>query len=219
MLGVTRAIWEGAASVSGTIGRRPVSGMARLELQGYGCVFDLRTLQQDLTERIDRRIAEYLPRTIDETHVRTYVGDSPWAHEVPAFTAVLSRPVWDLLGRGGKHWRPIFGLLLLEALGVRSRPFELLVSILSELTHTGALIIDDIEDRADARRGAESIHVRYGLDVAINAANTLYSFRTSCCAGTRASRSRSGWTCTGSSASSVSARISARARTSTGRGC
>ena len=174
VLGVTRAIWEGAATVSGTIRRQPVSGTARLELQGYGCVFDLRTLERDLTERIDGRIAEFFPRVIDEARVRSYVGDSPWTHEVPAFTAVLSKPVWDLLGRGGRHWRPIFGLLMLEALGVRSRPFELLVSVLSELTHTGALIIDDIEDRAGARRGAESIHLRYGLDVAINAANTLY---------------------------------------------
>jgi geranylgeranyl diphosphate synthase type I len=151
-----------------------VSGAARVELQGYGCVFDLRALQQALTDRIDRRIAEYFPRTMDEAHLRAYVGDPLWTHEMPAFTAVLSRPVWDLLERGGKHWRPIFGLLMLEALGVRSRPFELLVSVLSELMHTGALIIDDIEDSARARRGAQSIHRRYGLDVAINAANTLY---------------------------------------------
>ena len=82
--------------------------------------------------------------------------------------------MWDLLDRRGKRWRPVFGLLLLEALGTPSLPYEDLQCVTAELLHTGSLIIDDIEDASLLRRGEECIHLRYGESVAINAANTLY---------------------------------------------
>jgi geranylgeranyl pyrophosphate synthase len=91
---------------------------------------------------------------------------------------MLSEPVWDLLSREGKSWRPLFALHLLHALGTNPGPYEALVGILSELSHTGALMIDDIEDDSSIRRGRECIHLRYGLDVTINAANTLYFLPT-----------------------------------------
>ena len=86
----------------------------------------------------------------------------------------FSRPMWDLLDRKGKRWRPIFGVLMLEALGADPTPHEALLSVVAEMSHTGALIIDDIEDGSGTRRGDTCIHLRYGLDVAINAANTAY---------------------------------------------
>ena len=174
VLGVGRAIWEGAGRVSGHLDGQPVVGRGRFELHGRGYVFDLGRHIQGLAKRVERRIAEYLPRTMDEARLRTYVGKPKWKHDTEAYTAVLSRPVWDLMDRGGKHWRPIFGLLMLESLGVPSQRYELLVSVVSELPHTGALIIDDIEDQARLRRGSPCIHLRYGMDVAINAANTVY---------------------------------------------
>lgn len=45
---------------------------------------------------------------------------------------------------------------------------------ITELNHAGSLIIDDIEDNSLIRRGEDCIHIRYGSDLAINAANTLY---------------------------------------------
>jgi geranylgeranyl pyrophosphate synthase len=49
-----------------------------------------------------------------------------------------------------------------------------MVAVTAELCHTGALIVDDIEDGSATRRGDEAIHLRYGTEIAINAANTLY---------------------------------------------
>lgn len=63
---------------------------------------------------------------------------------------------------------------MLDALGVPREPYELLFSFMAELPHGGSLVIDDIEDNARVRRGQECIHLRYGLDVAINAGNTAY---------------------------------------------
>ena len=45
---------------------------------------------------------------------------------------------------------------------------------MAELSHSGSLIIDDIQDGSLLRRGDQCIHLRYGEDVAISAANTLY---------------------------------------------
>jgi geranylgeranyl pyrophosphate synthase len=49
-----------------------------------------------------------------------------------------------------------------------------IVFVLPELLHNASLIIDDIQDDSPLRRGHPAIHCRYGLDVAISAANTAY---------------------------------------------
>ena len=38
----------------------------------------------------------------------------------------------------------------------------------------GGIIIDDIEDQSELRRGQPCLHLRYGVDVALNAGNLLY---------------------------------------------
>jgi len=43
-----------------------------------------------------------------------------------------------------------------------------------ETLHAGSLIVDDIEDGSQMRRGQISIHCSYGLPVALNAANWMY---------------------------------------------
>jgi geranylgeranyl pyrophosphate synthase len=43
-----------------------------------------------------------------------------------------------------------------------------------ELVHAGSLVVDDIEDGSDVRRGLPALHVRYGLSIALNAGNWLY---------------------------------------------
>lgn len=174
VFGFIRAIWEGAGRVTGTLGGRPVAGRARLELHGYGYVHDFKVYQRRWTGQVDRIIREFLPETLDEKQLAAYAGPPRWRYDGEAHTRMLSAPVWDLLSRGGKHWRPIFGRLMLEALGVDPLPFATMLSVIPELVHTGSLIIDDIEDGSPTRRGDDTIHVRYGLPTAINAANMLY---------------------------------------------
>lgn len=127
-----------------------------------------------LVTRIDRHIELFLPRVLDERHVEHYIGPPRGRHAPQAHTAMMARPIWDLISRKGKRWRPGFCGLLLEALGTSSVGYEDLLFVLPELLHTAALIVDDIEDASPIRRGDESIHLRYGIDVALNAANTVY---------------------------------------------
>ncbi len=172
--GTMRAVWEGAGRVHGTIRKRNVGGCARGEFHGYGYVFDHEDFVGKLASRIDRHLEAFLPRTFDAKRVESFVGPAHWRHDIAAYTDMLSKPVWDLIDRSGKRWRPIFGILMLEAMGVSSRPFEALISCMLEFIHAGALIIDDIEDESVLRRGQPCLHLKYGTDVALNAGNTLY---------------------------------------------
>jgi len=174
VLGIARAVWEGAGTVDGTIRRLPVHGVGRLELWGQGYIFDMGRDLKQMSARIARSIASYFPRTLDSARLRHYTSERRMVNRPETYSDMLSQPLWDLIDRSGKRWRPIFGLLLLDALGVAPKPYEQMISVVGELPHTGSLIVDDIEDRSRTRRGQPSIHLRYGTDVAINAANTAY---------------------------------------------
>jgi geranylgeranyl pyrophosphate synthase len=64
-------------------------------------------------------------------------------------------------------------LLICEALG---RNFEDFIdfAIIPEVIHNGTLMIDDIEDTSEYRRGKPCTYKIYGLDIAINAGNAMY---------------------------------------------
>jgi geranylgeranyl pyrophosphate synthase len=175
VLGFMRAVWEGAAMASGTVEGRPFSGRSRLELQGYGYIFDFREYLGPYIGRIHDSIGTFFPAIINAEKYQELVGVPHWRHEPAACNETIAKPFWDLMSRKKKYWRPVFGMLLLESLGINMDQYRMLISVVPELTHTGTLIIDDIEDGATTRRGDACIHDRYGLDVAINAANTLYN--------------------------------------------
>ncbi len=174
VLGITRNIWEGAGNISGVINGKVVSGTARLELNGYGYVFDVSEVMNAFSQRVSSHIKEFFPENPDEKFFCKHTGIQPEKGNVETIRKILSEPIWDMLNRGGKFWRPIFGILLLESLSLDSKKYEDLMSVTSELAHLASLIIDDIEDNAQTRRNDKCIHLKYGTDVAINAANTLY---------------------------------------------
>lgn len=174
VFGMMRSVWEGAGKITGTIDGKKVCGFGRGEFQGYGYIFKFADILKDMKSRINSHLEDFFPKIMDCSSIENHIGPPKWQYTPHAYTKMLSEPIWDLISREGKSWRPVFALLLLHALGTDPAPYEALVDILSELFHTGSLIIDDIEDASHVRRGKESIHLRYGQDVAINAANTIY---------------------------------------------
>ncbi|MDD1681761.1 MAG: polyprenyl synthetase family protein [Methanoregula sp.] len=174
VLGFMRAVWEGAATCSGDIRGQPFNGTARLELHGYGYVFDFRHYIDGHIERIRRNIDEFMPQDFGAEQLGKFFRVPGGIRDTGALHDTIIRPCRDLISREKKYWRPVFALLLLETLGIQSEKYQQLLSVIPELTHTGTLIIDDIEDNAEMRRGDLCIHRKYGTDIAINAANTLY---------------------------------------------
>ncbi|MFB6268312.1 MAG: polyprenyl synthetase family protein [Halobacterium sp.] len=123
--------------------------------------------------RVDEEIARLLPRTLSGGDLADRFGSPRYEYDDDALTHSLAEPVWDLLDRGGKRWRPVLFLLAAEGLG--GDPEELLpYAVIPEVLHTGTIIVDDVEDGATLRRGGPAIHREYGTDVALNAGNALY---------------------------------------------
>jgi geranylgeranyl diphosphate synthase type I len=100
--------------------------------------------------------------------------DLRWKLDLDALDGALAVPVWDLLDRGGKRWRPFLMRVCCEVVGGKvDGVFEGLMGAV-ELIHNGTLMVDDIEDSSELRRGRSCVHRIYGEDVAINAGNGLY---------------------------------------------
>lgn len=176
LIGLDGGLWEGSGSISGRLGDIDVSGRGQLELCGYGFITDISDFVERFEGKIYERLEQLFPREIDEEWCTRLFGKPQPVIDYEPFTQAVSRPVWDLISRGGKHWRPIFGILIADSLGVEFTAETEKLFVMTELLHSAALIIDDIEDKSPLRRGDVSIHSRYGTDVAINAASTLYFF-------------------------------------------
>lgn len=125
--------------------------------------------------KVEEAIARSLPERVDSGWCHAVAGDLLEGVPLSSVDQIM-RPVRELLDRGGKRWRPLVCLLGCEMYGDGDRALPLCVIV--ELVHNGTLVIDDIEDGSDWRRGGSSVHLLYGEDVAINAGNLLYFLST-----------------------------------------
>ena len=122
---------------------------------------------------VDTALESLLPRSIDEEYLRTYFGPSSYCYDTDAIQHALSDPVWELLDRGGKRWRPVVCLLFIDGFG-GDPEHHVDYACIPEILHNGTIIVDDVEDGAEMRRGAPALHHVYGVDVALNAGNAMY---------------------------------------------
>jgi len=122
---------------------------------------------------IDRLIEKYMPRKYGENSLPFKINPPRYDLDLEALNKALAEPFWEFLDRGGKRWRPALFLLVYEALGGDPQEF-LDFAVIPEVIHNGTLIIDDIEDSSEFRRGKPCTYKLFGLDVAINLANLMY---------------------------------------------
>lgn len=122
---------------------------------------------------IDKAIRKYIPRKLDDKMMNTICLAPRYTYDTMSATKVLHEPIWDLLDRGGKRWRPALMLIVAEAFG-GTREALIDYAVIPEIIHNGTLMVDDIEDDSDIRRNKACIHKMYGNDVAINAGNAMY---------------------------------------------
>ncbi|MBI4018448.1 MAG: polyprenyl synthetase family protein [Candidatus Aenigmarchaeota archaeon] len=122
---------------------------------------------------IDKAMERYVPRRYGSRAMEFSFGRPRYRFSAEIADRALARPVWDLLDRGGKRWRPALFLLTCEALGGEPQQFLDFVVIV-EMLHNGSLMIDDIEDGSELRRGKPCTYRIFGTDIAINAGNFMY---------------------------------------------
>jgi geranylgeranyl diphosphate synthase type I len=123
--------------------------------------------------QVDEAIEEVLPREIDREYLEWFFGPDSYRYDSESIQRALSDPIWDLLDRGGKRWRAVVFLLLMEGFGENPEEY-LRYATIPEILHNGTIIVDDVEDGASKRRGEPALHHLYGVDVALNAGNAMY---------------------------------------------
>jgi len=122
---------------------------------------------------INSTLEKWVPREITQDNITTICGRPKYDWDIPAINNCIIDPIWDLLDRGGKRWRSTLLLLVAEALGKKVEDVIDFV-VITEIIHNGSLIVDDIEDNSDYRRGKPCLHKITGVDIAINAGNLMY---------------------------------------------
>jgi geranylgeranyl diphosphate synthase type II len=118
-----------------------------------------------------REIGSVVPETLREYAALTR---SALDRRLPSMEP--RRYLYDLVAdyprRGGKGLRPslciaasrVFGAAVEEALSV---------AVFIELLHNATLVLDDIQDESEERRGRPALHVLHGVPLALNAGTSL----------------------------------------------
>jgi geranylgeranyl diphosphate synthase, type I len=119
-------------------------------------------------EFVNLKLEGFLPKIIKEEWLKEHL---PYCENNEIANELIG-PVWNLLERGGKRWRPILMMLCCDVVGGGSKIEELIPVV--EIIHNGTLMVDDVEDNSEIRRGKACTHKIYGVDVAINTGNMMY---------------------------------------------
>jgi len=134
---------------------------------------DIERFLEEKAPLIDKAIEKYLPREFSEKSILFKVNPPKYSSNLEALNKGIAEPIWEILDRGGKRWRPALFLLICEALGKNSEDC-LDFAIIPEVVHNGTLIVDDLEDSSELRRGKPCTYKIYGVDIAVNAGNAMY---------------------------------------------
>jgi len=134
---------------------------------------DIIKFLEDKKPFIDSKIREHLPEKLDKDYLEKILGKTRYEYDLDSINKSITEPVWDILKRGGKRWRPTLFLLIAKAMDADLEKIQDFV-VIPEIIHNGTLMVDDVEDDSELRRGKPCTHKIYGTDVAINTGNFMY---------------------------------------------
>ncbi len=100
--------------------------------------------------------------------------ESQLCNEIPQEPESMYEMLREYISRGGKRIRPILTLACADAVGGKEEdamPYALAI----EIFHNFSLIHDDAEDNSPVRRGKPTLHEQYGIPIAINSGDALYT--------------------------------------------
>jgi len=174
--------WEGRVNVLGSLHGTRVTGRGWLECKGLRFA-DIGEFFEAVGKQVRRRLSALLPEQPTPRELADLVvrGDGAvpdtnrYVEGVPAQQLVhaMVEPIRSIADRGGKGWRSYAALACIDVVGGDSRRFGHWLPM-PELLHVGSLIIDDVEDASDVRRGGPACHLLHGQNRAINAGTAAY---------------------------------------------
>lgn len=174
------AFWEGSVKATGLFGNKSITGKGFVERKGF-CHRTTQTMEhffKSVSRETLKSVHKILPFNPEGEKLHEIVSHKKNVHYTEyidnvQFSKALIEPIRAVLDRGGKSWRSYAALACCDMVGGNSQRVRGWLS-LPELMHVGSLIVDDVQDRSDIRRGGPCSHILYGEDVAINAGTMAY---------------------------------------------
>jgi geranylgeranyl pyrophosphate synthase/predicted secreted hydrolase len=172
------AFWEGRCSVKGALAGKAVQGLGYVERSGFFTAETLDAFFKSVGEAVRESVQEVYPLELTRAHAEKLVA-APGRESVlegvdlKQLSRTLIAPVREITDRGGKAWRSYAALACCDVVLGDSRKFAEWLAF-PEFMHVGSLIVDDVQDQSDVRRGGPTAHLTFGEGLAINAGTAAY---------------------------------------------
>lgn len=172
------AFWEGKVSVKGIKEGKEVNGPGFIERSGFSALNNLEEFFKIVSRETIKSVDFVIPHNPSPEKLSELVSKKEQTHyiegvEPEVFKKALIDPIRTIIDRGGKSWRSYAALACCDIVGGNSQEAIEWLS-LPELMHVGSLIVDDVQDQSDIRRGLPTCHKIYGEPIAINAGSAAY---------------------------------------------
>ncbi|MGI0141213.1 MAG: polyprenyl synthetase family protein [Candidatus Micrarchaeales archaeon] len=142
------------------MGSKPPKKQQNMELMGY------------LNEKIPL-IDGYLKKALTSDLMDKLLEREGFKHDAEALKKGIKEPLLYLYELGGKRIRAALTMLIIDTIDGDSNNFTEF-SAIPEAIHNATLIQDDIEDDSVSRRGKPAVHIKFGIDRALNASTAAY---------------------------------------------
>ncbi len=172
------SFWEGRVDVRGHLNGTPINGKGFVERSGFGRTDSIKSFFSAVGAETRRSVRAVLPLDLDQRSATRIVGgpqsrDYLNGVDLEHLSSALIAPIRTIVDRGGKAWRSYVALASCDAVGGDSQP-HLNWLAMPELMHVGSLLVDDVQDRSQVRRGGPAAHTIYGEALTINAGTLCY---------------------------------------------
>ena len=172
------AFWEGRIDAIGSLAGEPITGKGWVERSGFTVFDELEGFFKAVGKQVRKSVQAIIPFDPSYEQVRDLIASEERDHymegvDLDVFTDTCTRPVREIVDRGGKSWRSYAALACCDVVGGDSREFVQWLAM-PEFMHVGSLIVDDVQDQSDIRRGGPTCHLIYGEPLAINAGTACY---------------------------------------------
>jgi geranylgeranyl pyrophosphate synthase len=134
---------------------------------------DIKRFLKEKEGLINEELNKAFPHSLKQEWLEKVLGKPTYVYDSESITESIAKPVWDLLDRGGKRWRPVLMMVCAEAVGGNAEEVKQFTPIL-ELIDNGTVMHDDAEDSSELRRGDTCTYKKFGLDIAINLGSAMY---------------------------------------------
>jgi geranylgeranyl pyrophosphate synthase len=157
---------------------QPISGPGYIERSGYDNVETIKDFFAAVGSQTQKAVRLLLPLEPTPDDALQLIGSDRNPHyvdgiDIDQYTRTVIKPLRDIVDRGGKAWRSYALLACCDAVGGDSLRLTRWLAV-PELFHVGSLIVDDVQDKSEIRRGGPACHTVYGEPLAINAGTAAY---------------------------------------------